>query len=193
MSSFIGSYSVKNLIQSLEYLLKLSRKLEGEITEFEHAKDDVKNKQSEAQKQGLLVKKMTNYMSKELENLESKKFDQSKVPNLSKNFEKFSSTETKLHDLRTRLNEFVDTENSPSPGEADRSLAIELKRYEAFVLDLTNLLNEKIATFEKIVNLLTAEKRESQQQELLLDEMVDLFNDEISDLEQTFHELRASQ
>ena len=193
MSSFIGSYSVKNLIQSLEYLLKLTRKLDEEITEFDHAKYDVRDKQREAQKQGFLVKKMTNNMSKELGNLESEKFTQLEVPNLSKNFEKFSKTETKLGDLRTRLNEFVDTENSPSLEETDRSLSIELKRYEAFVLDLTNLLNEKIATFEKIVRLLTAEKRESQQQELLLGEMVDLFNEEILDLELTFQELRLSQ
>jgi len=58
------------------------------------------------------------------------------------------------------------------------------------LLELNNLLHEKIATFEKIVNRIRAEKRESQQQKLLLKEMVDLFNGEIEDLEKTMHNLK---
>ena len=192
MPTLVGSYSLRNLIQSLEFLLKLTKALNEEINELEKAKTEVKQEQSEAQKQGHLVKKMTNYMSEELARLElSNKDENSSSPNISKNLEKLSETETKLRVLRGRLNEFVDGEDTESLKAADVSLAVELKQYEAFLLDLTNLINEKIANLEKIVNRLKAEKRESQQQKLLLKEMVDLFNEEIEDLEHTFRELKA--
>ena len=193
MPTLVGSYSLRNLIQSLEFLLKLTRTLNEEINELEKAKTDVKQEQSEAQKQGHLVKKMTNYMSEELARLElsNTKDENSSNPSISKNLEKLSVTETKLRVLRGRLSEFVDGEDEESLKAADVSLAVELKQYEAFLLDLTNLTNEKIANLEKIVNRLKAEKRESQQQKLLLKEMVDLFNEEIEDLEHTFRELKA--
>ena len=193
MPTLVGSYSLRNLIQSLEFLLKLTRSLNDEINELEKAKANVKQEQNEAQKQGHLVKKMTNYMSEELVRLESAstKDENSLGPNISKNLEKLSETETKLRGLRGRLSEFIDGEDEESLKAADVSLTIELKQYEAFLLDLTNLINEKIANLEKIVNRLKAEKRESQQQKLLLKEMVDLFNNEIEDLEHTFRELKA--
>ena len=58
------------------------------------------------------------------------------------------------------------------------------------MLTLTTTLNEKIASLEKIASRINAEKRESEQQKLLLKEMVELFNDEIEDLEQTLKELK---
>jgi division protein CdvB (Snf7/Vps24/ESCRT-III family) len=51
-------------------------------------------------------------------------------------------------------------------------------------------LNEKIASLEKIASRINAEKRESEQQKLLLKEMIELFNDEIEDLEHTLKELK---
>lgn len=195
MTTLLGSYSLRNLIQSLEFLLKLTRSLNDEINELEKAKDDVKQEQHETQKQGFLVKKMTNYMSEELARLESsnskKENNSTPIPNISKNLEKLSETETKLRVLRGRLSEFIDGDDTEFLKAADLSLTVELKRYESFLLDLTNILNEKIATLEKIVNRLKAEKRESQQQKLLLKEMADLFNDEIEDLEKTLIELKA--
>ena len=67
---------------------------------------------------------------------------------------------------------------------------MELKQYESFLLTLTTTLNEKIASLEKIASRINAEKRESEQQKLLLKEMVELFNGEIEDLEQTLYELK---
>ncbi len=60
MTKLVGAYSVKSLIQSLEFLLKLARTLDGDIDQLEKAKEDVKQQQKEAQKQGLLVKKNDN-------------------------------------------------------------------------------------------------------------------------------------
>ena len=191
MNSLMGSYSLKNLIQSLEYLLKLSYSLNDEISQLEIAKDEVKLQQGEAQKQGLLVKKMTNYMSEELSRLESIQNSESfESPILVKNIEKLSQTEAKIRILRGRLNDFIQGDDIESLKTSDTSLAVELKRYEAFILELINLLNEKIATFEKLLNRIKGEKRESQQQKLLLKEMVQLFNDEIDELEVTFDELK---
>jgi hypothetical protein len=70
MTKMVGSYSIRNLIQSTEYLLKLTRSLNEEINNLETTRDEVRNQQKEATKQGLLVKKMTNYMSEELERME---------------------------------------------------------------------------------------------------------------------------
>ena len=70
MAKMVGSYSIQNLIQSTEYLLKLTRSLNDEINNFETTRDEVRNQQKVATKQGLLVQKMTNYMSEELERME---------------------------------------------------------------------------------------------------------------------------
>jgi hypothetical protein len=175
--------------------LELSRKLNKEIFELERAKEEVRQQQCEAQKQGLLVKKMTNYMSEEIERLElacSKEETSQELPNLSQNLEKLSQTEAKLRVLRGRLDDFINGDDE-SLRATDSSLSVELKRYESFVLDLINVLNEKIATFEKIVNRIQGENRESQQQKLLLKEMVQLFNDEIDELEETFVELKIKK
>ena len=191
MNSLMGTYSLKNLIQSLEYLLDLTHSLNDEISELEIAKEEVKLQQTEAQKQGLLVKKMTNYMSQEISRLEAIQTDDSlESPALANNIEKLSQTEAKIRVLRGRLNEFIHGDDSDSLKNSDTSLAVELKRYEAFILELINLLNEKIATFEKLVYRVKGEKRESQQQKLLLKEMAQLFNDEIDELEVTFDELK---
>jgi len=72
---------------------------------------------------------------------------------------------------------------------SDRTLSIELKQYESFLLTLTTSLNEKIPSLEKISDRITAEKRESEQQKLLLREMIELFNNEIEDLEQALKEI----
>src|SRR3990170_2161029 len=86
--------------------------------------------------------------------------------------------------------EFIEGGDEESLKATDTSLSIELKQYESFLLTLTTTLNEKIASLEKIASRINAEKRESEQQKLLLKEMVELFNDEIEDLEQTLKELK---
>jgi hypothetical protein len=55
---------------------------------------------------------------------------------------------------------------------------------------LTTTLNEKISNLEKISSRIVAEKRESEQQKVLLKEMIDLFSEEIEDLEHTLTELK---
>ncbi len=195
MTKMIGSYSIRNLIQSTEYLLEISRSLNDEIHDLEKSRDEVTNQQKEAAKQGLLVKKMTSYMSDELERMESTnskdKKNSSDAPKISKNIEKLSRTETKLRELRERLTDFIEGDDVESLKSADTSLSIELKQYESFLLTLTTSLNEKIASLEKIAERIKAEKRESEQQKLLLKEMVELFNGEIEDLEQTLKEIKG--
>jgi DNA repair exonuclease SbcCD ATPase subunit len=194
MAKMVGSYSIRNLIQSTEYLLEISRSLNDEIHNLEKSRDEVTNQQKEATKQGLLVKKMTSYMSDELERMESTnskdKKNSSRTPEISKNIEKLSRTETKLRELRERLTDFIEGDDVESLKGADTSLSIELKQYESFLLTLTTSLNEKIASLEKIAERIKAEKRESEQQKLLLKEMVELFNGEIEDLEQTLKEIK---
>ena len=186
----VGSYSIKNLIQNQEFLLDLTKKLKSELDALDHARDEVKHQQKEAHKQGLMVKKMTNYMSEELGRLE---LDDSKSNNeLSPNFEKLEETETKLRVLRGRLSEFVDDDDEDSLDSANSSITEELKQYESFLLDLTHVLNEKISNFEKIISRLKAENKESQQQNILLEEMIELFNEEIEDLDKTFTQLKQS-
>ena len=63
MTKMVGSYSIRNLIQSTEYLLEITRSLNDEIHNLEKSRDEVTDQQKEATKQGLLVKKMTGYMS----------------------------------------------------------------------------------------------------------------------------------
>ena len=190
MTKMVGPYSIRNLIQSTEYLLELTLSLNEEIQSLEKTRDEVRLQQKEATKQGLLVKKMTNYMSEELERMELSNEENTESPQISKNIEKLSKTETKLKELRGQLTEFIENDDSESLMVADRSLSIELKQYESFLLTLTTSLNEKIANLEKIAERIKAEKRESDQQKLLLKEMIELFNGEIEDLEQTLDEIK---
>ena len=186
----VGSYSIKNLIQNEEFLLELTKTLRQELDSLDHARDEVKHQQKEAQKQGILVKKMTNYMSEELGRLE---LENSSNEEISPNFEKLSETETKLRVLRGRLSEFVNGEDEDSLESTNSSIAKELKQYESFLLDFTHILNEKISNFEKIINRLKAENKESQQQKILLEEMIELFNEEIEDLDKTFTQLKQRE
>jgi len=194
MAKMVGSYSIRNLIQSSEYLLKLTRSLRDEINDLETARDEVRNQQKVATKQGSLVKKMTNYMSEELERMElsnsNEKKNSSDTSKFSKNIDKFSVTESKLRALRERLAEFIEGDDAESLRAVDRTLSIELKQYESFLLTLTTSLNEKIPSLEKISERIKAEKRESEQQNLLLREMIELFNNEIEDLEQALKEIK---
>ena len=195
MTKMVGSYSIRNLIQSAEYLLEITRSLNDEIKDLEKTRDEVGIQQKEATKQGLLVKKMTSYMSEELERMESsnskEKKNSSGTSKTPKNIDKLSRTETKLRELRERLSEFIEGDDVESLKGADTSLSIELKQYESFLLTLTTSLNEKIASLEKIAEKIKAEKRESEQQKLLLKEMIELFNGEIEDLEQTLKEIKG--
>lgn len=194
MTKLVGSYSIRNLIQSTEFLLKITRSLNDEINNLEKIRDEVRYQQNEATKQGLLVKKMTSYMSEELARMDRLNYENKKnssvSPKISTNLEKLTGTETKLRVLRGRLTEFIEGGDEESLKATDTSLSIELKQYESFLLTLTTTLNEKIASLEKIASRINAEKRESEQQKLLLKEMVTLFNDEIEDLEQTLNELK---
>jgi len=194
MAKMVGSYSIRNLIQSTEYLLKLTRSLNDEINNLETTKDEVRNQQKMATKQGLLVQKMTNYMSEELERIElsnsKEKKNSSENSKFSKKIDKFSETESKLRALRGQLAEFIEGDDAESLKAADRTLSIELKQYESFLLTLTTSLNEKIPSLEKIYDRIKAEKRESEQQKLLLREMIELFNNEIEDLELALNEIK---
>jgi len=194
MAKMVGTYSIRNLIQSAEYLLKLTRSLKDKINNLETTTEEVRNQQKEATKQGLLVKKMTNYMSEELERMElsnsQEKKNSSETSKFSKNIDKFSETESKLRALRERLSEFIEGDDAESLKAADRTLSIELKQYESFLLTLTTTLNEKIPSLEKISDRIDAEKRESEQQKLLLKEMIELFNNEIEDLEEALKEIK---
>ncbi len=195
MTKMVGSYSIQNLIQSTEYLLKLTRSLNDEINNLETTKDEVRNQQKMATKQGLLVQKMTNYMSEELERIELSHPKEKKnfVENskFSINIDKLSLTETKLRSLRERLADFIEGDDVESLKAADRTLSIELKQYESFLITFTTLLNEKIPTLEKIFDRIKAEKRESEQQKLLLREMIELFNNEMEDLELSLKEIKT--
>ena len=194
MTKMVGSYSIRNLIQSTEYLLEITRSLNDEIQNLEETRDEVRNQQKEATKQGLLVKKMTNYMSEELERMElsnsKEKKNSPETSKFSKNIDKFSETESRLRALRGRLAEFIEGDDAESLKAADRTLSIELKQYESFLLTLTTSLNEKIASLEKISDRIKAEKRESEQQKLLLREMIELFNNEMEDLELALKEIK---
>lgn len=194
MAKMVGSYSIQNLIQSTEYLLQLTRSLNDEINNFETTRDEVRNQQKVATKQGLLVQKMTNYMSEELERMElsnsKEKKNSSETSKFSENIDKFSLTESKLRALRGQLAEFIEGDDAESLKAADRTLSIELKQYESFLLTLTTSINEKIPSLEKIYDRIKAEKRESEQQKLLLREMIELFNNEIEDLEQALKEIK---
>jgi len=190
MEMIVGSYTIRNLIQNEEFLLELTKTLRRELDVLERANEEVNHEQKEAHKQGVLVKKMTNYMSEELERLELENSSKS-GGNISSQLEKLSSTETKLRVLRDRLSEFVDGDDEDSLQSTNSSIAKELKEYDSFLLNLTQITSEKISDLEKIIDRIQAEKKESQQQKVLLKEMADLFNEEIEDLEQTFSHLKA--
>lgn len=143
--------------------------------------------QQEANKQGQIVKKMTNYLSDELYRLEHT--DNPSV--LSDNsLERLNQTETKLRLLRGRLDDFVENDDADNLKKSDSSIASDLKHFESFLLELTSMLNEKIPKMEKIIHRIKGESREAQQQKLLLKEMVDLFNDELSELDSAFCNMR---
>ena len=92
MTKMVGPYSIRNLIQSTEYLLELTHSLNEEISSLEKTRDEVRLQQKEATKQGSLVKKMTTYMSEELERMESSNSNEKKnppgTPQVLKNLEK---------------------------------------------------------------------------------------------------------
>ena len=133
-------------------------------------------------------------MGEELERMDKSNYENKKnstdSPNIDTNLKKFKATESKLQVLRDQLTEFIAGGDEDSLKAVDTSLSVELKQYESFLLTLTTTLNEKIASLEKIASRINAEKRESEQQKLLLKEMVELFNGEIEDLEQTLYELK---
>jgi hypothetical protein len=183
-----SAYSLDNLIHATEYLSNLVKTLNSEITVLQRLKNEVSDQQQEAHKQGQLVKKMTNYLSDELGRMELGQDSKSVL--LGSNLEKLSETETKLRILRGRLSEFVDGSDADNLKKSDSTIANDLKHYESFLLDLTGQLNEKIPKLEKIAQRIKAESREAQQQKLLLKEMVELFNDELEDLDSTFSELK---
>jgi chromosome segregation ATPase len=187
----LSSYSVNNLIHATESLLEITKTLNNEITNLQRLKDDVVQEQQEAHKQGQLVKKMTNYLSDELGRLEleTDKIDNSSL-SINNNLEKLSETETKLRILRGRLSEFVD-EDDENLKKADSTLSNDLKSFEAFLLDLTSLLNQRIPNLEKAIHRLRGESREAQQQKVLLKEMVELFNNEMEELDSAFRELKT--
>lgn len=184
----LSSYSVNNLVRTAESLLDLSKKLSSEIAQLQDLKDDVETQQQEAHKQGQIVKKMTDYLSDELGRMECD-LDSGTI-SLGKSLDKLSQTETRLRLLRGRLDEFVKSDDAECLKKSDTSLSADLKRYESFLTDFTNLLNERIPQMEKISTRIRAETRESQQQKILLREMVDLFNSELEDLDSAFGELR---
>jgi hypothetical protein len=71
---------------------------------------------------------------------------------IGNNIEKLTETETKLRLLRGRLNDFVENDDADNLKKSDFSLTNDLKRYESFLLQLTNTLNEKIPQLEKIID-----------------------------------------
>jgi chromosome segregation ATPase len=184
----LSLYSVNNLIHAAEFLLDLTKILNEEIANLQKLKEEVMQQQQETHKQGQIVKKMTNYLSDELGRLEIQT-DNSAVL-IGNNLEKLTETETKLRLLRGRLNDFVESDDVDNLKKSDSSLTNDLKHYESFLLDLTNVLNEKIPQLEKIIHRIKGEGREAQQQKLLLKEIVNLFNDELEDLDSTFRELK---
>lgn len=185
----LSPYYVNNLLRVSESLLEISKTLNSEISTLQNLKDDVRQQQQETHRQSQMVKRMTDYLSDELGRLETD--DKFHSVSISKNLDKLSETETKLRILRGRLDEFVQNDDAESLKQSDSTLAGDLKKYEAFLLDLTGLMNEKIPQMEKIIHRIKGEGREAQQQKLLLREMADLFNSELQELDLAFSELRG--
>jgi hypothetical protein len=186
----LSSYSANNLIHAAEFLLDLTKTLGEETTNLQKLKDEVVQQQQEAHKQGQIVKKMTNYISVELGRLE---LHSDKSITLNNNLEKLTQTETKLRLLRGRLDDFVESDDADNLKKSNSPLADALKHYELFLLDLNTTLNEKIPQLEKIIHRIKGESREAQQQKLLLKEIVDLFNDELEELDLAFREIKENR
>jgi len=187
----LSSYPVSNLIRTVESLLELSKELGAEVAQLQSVRDDVIAQQQEAHRQGQMVKKMTDYLSNELGRMECD-MDSGTAAPLSKNLDKLSQTETKLRILRGRLDEFVEGDDEECLKRSNTDLSADLKRYESFLTEFAGLLNERIPQMEKIAAKIRAETRESQQQKILLREMVDLFNSELEDLDCAFAEIRST-
>lgn len=188
----LSSYSVSNLVRTTEFLLDLSRDLGKNIAMLQNTRSEVAEKQQEAQNQGLIVRKMTDYLSAELGRIESS-LKEVNSEALDKNLEKLSQTEARLKLLRERLNDFVESDDAERLKRSDSALAEDLQRYESFLTSLANHLNEKIPQVEKILGHIKAESREADQQKLLLKEMVELFNSELEDLDSAFSEVRGAK
>lgn len=188
----LSSYSINNLIHAAESLLEITRTLNVEVISLQILKDDVAEAQQEAHKQGQLVKKMTNYLSDDLGRLEldTDKIDSPTI-SVDDNLEKFSETETKLRILRGRLSEFVDEDDTENLKKADSNISNDLKGFESFLLEITSTINQRIPNLEKVIDRLRGESREAQQQKVLLKEMVDLFNNEMEELDSAFTALKA--
>lgn len=183
----ISNHIIKNLIQTEKYLLEQTQRLQDSIIELQKAHDEVLEEQKEAQLQGNLVKKMTDYMEKELSRLESNNEDTIFTGNL----QKLTDTEQKLGFLRQRLDDFVKDEKNQSLNSSNTILIEKIKKYENFLLEFSSILNEKVANLEKIIMILNAEQKESRQQKILLHEMIQLFNDEIEELEKTLQQTKS--
>ena len=147
-------------------MLDLTKIIKEESTNLQRLKDEVSLQQQETQKQGLAVKKMTNFLSEKLDSIE---MHQSNSSNFD--IDKFSETESKLRLLRGRLNDYIGKEDAENLKRSNSSLYSDLKNYEMFLLQLTSSINEKIPQLEKIANRIRAESREAQQQKLLLKEV----------------------
>lgn len=186
----LSSYSTSNLIRASEFLLTLSKTLNTEVARLQSLKDEVVTQQQETHKRGQLVKKMTDYLSDELGRIEFDT-DTNSASSLNKNLEKLSQTETSLRVLRGRLDEFIAGDDTENLKKSDSTISADLKRYESFLLDVTNLLNERIPQMEKVIERIKAEVREAQQQKLLLSEMADLFGTELEGLDAAFAEIRG--
>lgn len=186
----LSSYSTNNLIHATEFLLELAKTLNQEMMHLQKLKDEVAQQQQDAHKQGQIVKKMTNYLSDDLGRLELKSDNSSVL--FGNKLEKLTQTETKLRLLRGRLDDFVDNNDADKLQKSDSVLVSDLKHYESFLFELTNTLNEKIPQLEKIIHRVKGEIRESQQQKLLLKEIIELFNDELGELDSAFSELKEN-
>lgn len=187
----LSQYSIDNLVRSAQFLADLTKTLSSEISAMERIKADVVLQQRETHKQGMLVRKMTDYLSDELGRIEMSLNDNASN-SLNKKLSNLNETETKLRLLRGRLDEFVSNDDAENLKKSDTTLVSDLKRYEAFLLDLTSMLNEKIPQIERITDRARAETREAQQQKLLLKEMTDLFNTELEELDSAFCEIRGN-
>ncbi|MEM4252053.1 MAG: hypothetical protein QXE84_00850 [Candidatus Nitrosotenuis sp.] len=187
----LSQYSIDNLVRSAQFLADLTKTLSSEISAMERIKADVVLQQRETHKQGMLVRKMTDYLSDELGRIEMSLNDNASH-SLNKKLSNLNETETKLRLLRGRLDEFVSNDDAENLKKSDTTLVSDLKRYEAFLLDLTSMLNEKIPQIERITDRARAETREAQQQKLLLKEMTDLFNTELEELDSAFCEIRGN-
>lgn len=185
----LSQYSVDNLVRTTQFLADLSKILSSEASSMQRVKEDVASQQQETHKQGLMVKKMTDYLSNELGRIEMG-LDGTTSSSLTQKLTNLTETETKLRLLRGRLDEFVRNDDAESLKKSDTNLTCDLKRYESFLLDLTSTLNEKISQMERIIDRIRAETREGQQQKLLLKEMADLFNTELEELDAAFYEIR---